>query len=134
MEDLINSMVRFSAAMTLFGVQQLQNAMGAMTDSQTALNKFRASLDSVTNAINGQIDDANKRTLDSVSRFGTDLVDSMNVRAFDPREMVEATTSIMRRTTDSFADLVKKTNEPKHSAGEPQPVAEALKAKSSKSA
>ena len=109
MEDVINSMVRFSAALTLFGAQQFQNALEAVTDSQAALKKFRESLDSITGAINGQISETNKRTLDSVTKLGTDLTDSLNVRVLDPREVVQTTTKLMRTTTENLADLVKKT-------------------------
>ena len=59
MQDLINSIVRFSAAMTLFSMQQMQNAVGAAADSQAALTKFKEALDSVTSAITSQLDEAN---------------------------------------------------------------------------
>ena len=36
--------MRFSAAMTLFGMQQMQNAVGAAADTQAAVSKFREAL------------------------------------------------------------------------------------------
>jgi hypothetical protein len=131
MQELINSMVRFSAAMTLFSLQQLQNTVELAVDSQAALKKFREALDSVSNAVSAQLGDALKPTADSVSKFGTDLVDrtwdAMNVSAFDPREVIQTTGDLVRKTTDSLADMMKKTTEPaKSSSGEPQPAAEAL--------
>ena len=109
MEDAINSMVRFSAAVTLFGAQQVQNAVGAVTDSQAALKQFKESLDSISEAINGQISDTNRRTLDSVTKSVTELTDSLNMRVLDPREVVQTTTKLMRTTSENLADLVKKT-------------------------
>ncbi|MBK9166274.1 MAG: hypothetical protein IPM24_02285 [Bryobacterales bacterium] len=131
-QDLMASMMRFSAAMTLFGMQQMQNAVGAAADSQAALTKFREALDSVTNAVSSQMDDSKKATLDSMSKVQNDMVDrtfdAMNVQAFSPTEMMHTGTDLMRRTTDSLAEMVKKataTAAPE-SSGEPKPAAEAL--------
>ena len=136
MQDLINSVVRFSAAMTLFSMQQLQNAVGAATDSQGSINKFRDALDSITNAITSQMDDSNKSAANSMSKLGTEMVDrtwdAMNVRALDPREVMQTTGNVMRKTTDSLTDLVKKataSGEKSEKAGEPQSAAEALSGK-----
>jgi len=114
MQDLINSIVRFSAAMTLFSMQQMQNAVGAATDSQAALTKFREALDSVTDAIASQLDENKKPTLDSMANLGNDLVDrtweTMKVPAMDPRQVLDTTGEIMKKTSDSLASMVKKAN------------------------
>ena|SRR5437867_2313641 len=128
MRELIDSMVRFSAALTLFSLQQVQNAVVAATDSKAAMDKFTQSLNSVTNAISGQIDQSARPALDSVSKLGSDLVDrtltAMNAPALDPREMIKTTGDLMRKTTDSLTDWMKKSNDA--SSAEPQPAAEAL--------
>lgn len=131
MQDLINSFVRFSAAMTLFGLQQLQNTMELAVDSQSAIKKFREALDTVSNAVTTQLDEGKKPTVDSMSKLGTDLVDrtwdALNVTALDPREIIQTTGDLMRKTTDSFTDWMKKpTGAEKSSSGEPRPAAEAL--------
>ena len=130
MKDLVDSMVRFSAAMTLFSMQQFQNALGAPADSKAAIEKFTQSLDSVTNAISSHIDHANREALDSVSKLGIDLVDrSLSVLespALDPRQMLKTSGDLMRKTSDSLNDWVKKTSDSEKSAGEPQLAAEAL--------
>ena len=131
MQDLINSMVKFSAAMTLFGMQQIQNAVGAAVDTQSALGRFRDALDSVTNAITSQLDDSKKPTLSSMSNLGSDLVnrtwEGMNMNALDPRQVLESTGDLMRKTTDSLTDLVKKTSPGSaRNSGEPQAAAQAL--------
>lgn len=132
MQDLINSIVRFSAAMTLFSMQQMQNAIGAAADSQVALTKFRDALDSITGAITSQLDENKKPTLDSMAHLGTDIVDrtwdTMNVAAMDPRQVLQTTGDLMKKTSESLAGMMKKqeaaaTPPP---AGEPQPAASAL--------
>jgi len=131
MRELIDSMVRFSAAISLFSLQQAQNALGAAADSKAALEKFTQSLNSVTEAIVSQIDEAAKPTLDSVSKLGSDLVDrtwtAVNAPVLDPREMMKNTGDLMRKTTDSLTDWVKKSTESQTpSTAEPQLAAEAL--------
>jgi hypothetical protein len=133
MQDLINSIVRFSAAVTMFSLQQVQNTFELAVDSEGAIKKFRESVDAVTNAINSQLDESKRPAVNSMSNLGTDMVgrtwDGMNVSAFDPREVIQTTGDIVRRTTDSLSGWMKKAGSEKASAGEPQPAAEALAGK-----
>jgi hypothetical protein len=139
MQELINSMVRFSAAMTLFGMQQFQNAMSIAGDTQAPLNKLRDSLDAMTNTVAAQLDEANKPTLQSVTNLGTDMVnrtfETVNVQALDPRQMAQTTGDLMRKTTESVTGIMKKAADAvtvppdSHAAGEPRPAADALKRK-----
>ena len=78
MENMIRSMARFSAAMTLFGFQQFQNVLGAFADSADAL-KIRESLDAVTDAVASELDDHTKPAYDSMVRLSNKVVD----RTFD---------------------------------------------------
>ena len=131
MQEMMNSMMRFSAAITLFGMQQLQNAAEMAVDSQAALKKFRENLDAVTNALIAQLDENSKPALNSMTNLGSDLVDrtmtAVNVSALDPRELMHTTEDLMRKTTDSLADMIKKKPATDgKSAGEPQSAAEAL--------
>ena len=135
MQDLINSIVRFSAAMTLFSMQQMQNAVGAAADSQVALTKFKDALDSITGAITSQLDENKKPTLDSMSHLGSDIVDrtwdTMNVSAMDPRQILQTTGDLMKKTSESLAGMMKKAgNETPEAAGEPQPASSVLVATS----
>ena len=130
MQELIVSMMKFSAAMTLFGMQQLQNAVGAATDSQAAIKNFRESLDAMSDAIAKQMDDSKKATLDSMAKVQSDLVDrtfdAMNLQAFDPKEMMETTSDIMKKTTDSLNDIVRRATPKASGAGEPRSAAEVM--------
>lgn len=78
MENMIRSMARFSAAMTLFGFQQFQNVLDAVADSADAL-KIRKSLDAVTDAVASELDDHTKPAYDSMVRLTDQVVD----RTFD---------------------------------------------------
>ena len=129
MQELIESIVRFSAAMTMFGMQQFQNALESAVDSQSALKKLKESLDSVSKAITAQLDESKKPAVDSVSNLADRAFTAMNVQALDPRQMMQTTGDLLRKTTDSLADMMKKTsaNPEKPSSDQPQPAAKALR-------
>ena len=134
LRELTSSMIRFSNAVTLFSMQQMQNALGAVTDSQALISRFCGALDAISNTLSTQIDAAKKSTLESMTRTGTEMVDrtidSMYVRALNPHEILDTTADVMRNTTDSMADIVKRATAPAthsdSSAGEPEAAAEAL--------
>jgi biotin synthase-related radical SAM superfamily protein len=141
LRDLTSSMIRFTNAVTLFSMQQMQNAIGAVTDSQAVINRFCNALDAISNTLSTQIDASKKSTLDSMSKTGTEMVDrtmdAMNVQALNPREIMDTTADVMRKTSDSVADIVRRaSNTGKHGhthddSGEPESAADALGKKKS---
>jgi hypothetical protein len=138
LRDLTSSMIRFTNAVTLFSMQQMQNAIGAVTDSQAVINRFCTALDAISNTLSTQIDASKKSTLDSMTKTGSEMVDrtmdAMNVQALNPREIMDTTTDVMRKTSDSMADIVRRTtggskshqSHSESSAGEPESAADAL--------
>src|SRR5260370_15531144 len=134
LRELTSSMIRFTNAVTLFSMQQMQNAIGAVTDSQAVINRFCNALDAISNTLSTQIDASKKSTLDSMSKTGTEMVDrtmdAMNVQALNPRELMDTTADVMRKTSDSMADIVRRATSPasqqSHAAGEPESAADAL--------
>ena len=134
LRDLTSSMIRFTNAVTLFSMQQMQNAIGAVTDSQAVINQFCNALDAISNTLSTQIDASKKSTLDSMSKTGTEMVDrtmdAMNVQALNPREIMDTTADMMRKTSDSMADIVRRTTgggKTHHSdSSEPESAADAL--------
>src|SRR5262245_52400213 len=133
LRGLTSSMIRFTNAVTLFSMQQMQNALGAVTDSQAVISRFCDALDAMSDSLSTQIDAAKKSTLDSMSRAGSELVDRtmdvMNVQALNPREILDMTADVMRNTTDLMADIVGRATGPGAQAtvsGEPEAPADAL--------
>src|SRR6266566_8035225 len=134
LRELTSSMIRFTNAVTLFSMQQMQNALGAVTDSQAVINRFCSALDAISNTLSTQIDASKKSTLDSMTRTGSEMVDrtmdAMNVQALNPKEVMDTTADLMRKTSDSMADMVRRTtaaaSHSDSSAGEPEAAAEAL--------
>jgi hypothetical protein len=128
-QDLMNSMIRFSAAITIFGQQQLQNAVSTAMNTESGIKALREALDSATQVLTSQIDEKQKSTVKSVSDLGTDLVsrtfDTMQMSRLDPRQIVETTGSMVRQVSETIETAIKKPNGT--SSGEPKPAAEALK-------
>ena len=90
-------------------------------------------LDVISNTLSTQIDSSKKSTLDSMTKTSTEMVDrtmdAMNVPALNPREMMDTTADVMRKTTDSVADIVRRATTSSHAAhtsGEPESAADAL--------
>jgi hypothetical protein len=134
LRELTSSMIRFTNAVTLFSMQQMQNALSAVTDSQAVINRFCSALDAISNTLSTQIDASKKSTLDSMTRTGSEMVDrtmdAINVQALDPREIMDTTADVMRKTTDSMADIVRRATTPashgSSHAAEPEAAADAL--------
>ena len=110
MQELLESMVRFYAAMTLFGVQQLQNAIDVASDSGTSRKKVSESLDAVTDAIKAQLDENKRPTVESISKLVDQTYDAFDIPAFDSHKVVDNVTEVVRKTTDAVADAIRKSS------------------------
>ncbi len=73
MQETLNSLVRLSAAITVFGVQQVQSAVGS-ANSQDSAGKLREVIDGMAAAVSAQIDESKLPALDSISSLGHDVV------------------------------------------------------------
>src|SRR6266851_9299048 len=115
LRELTSSMIRFTNAVTLFSMQQMQNAL-AVTDSQALINRFCGALDTISNTLSTQIDASKKFTLDSITRTGAEMVDrtmdTLYVQALNPREILDTAADVMRKTSDSMADIVRRATGP----------------------
>jgi hypothetical protein len=128
MRDLSTSLIRFTNALAMFSMQQMQNAVGAVTDSQAVISNFCKALDSLSDSLSSQIDASKKSTLDSITRTGEQMVDrtidAMNVQALDPRGVMDTTAEFMRKTTESMADMLRRPAS--NGSSEPQNAADIL--------
>jgi hypothetical protein len=73
MQETLNSLVRLSAAITVFGVQQVQSAVGS-ANSKDSADKLREVIDGMAAAVSAQIDQSKLPALDSISSLGHDVV------------------------------------------------------------
>jgi len=73
MQETLNSLVRLSAAITVFGVQQVQTAVGS-ANTKDSVDKMRDVIDGMAAAVSAQIDQSKLPTLDSISNLGRGVV------------------------------------------------------------
>src|SRR5437868_12581623 len=88
MQETLNSLVRLSTAMTLFGVQQVQTVIGSANPKES-VEKLRAVMDGMSAVVSAGIDESKLPTLDSISDLGHEVVD----RAWENTAGVVKTTS-----------------------------------------
>lgn len=113
MQQLIQSFVRLSAAMTVYSMQQVQSAVETR-DPQGSLKQLHQLVDSLTGALSSQLDESGKATVDNV-------VDK-TLESLDPQELMHTTADMFKRTTASLTGLMNS----KRSASEPQAAGEVL--------
>ncbi|HYK89948.1 MAG TPA: hypothetical protein VE398_14325 [Acidobacteriota bacterium] len=113
MQNLIISMMKFSAAVTLFGMEQLQNTLNMVEgeeDLSKTMERFEQAINSLTETLTSRIDEKKKETLSSITKMSEDVVnrtfDGMSM--MDPREVMRATNDLIQKTSDTTADWVSK--------------------------
>ena len=113
MQNLIVSMLRFSAAVTLFGMEQLQTSLNMIEgedDVSKAMERLEKAFDSMTESLTTRIDDKKRDTLKSITKMSEDVVgrtfDGMTM--IDPREVMRATNDLIQKTSDTTAEWVSK--------------------------
>lgn len=132
MEKLIVSMMRFSTAVTLFGIEQLQSAMNSMTggeDLNKTVDRLTQAMNAVTNAMAKELDEQKRQTLGSITSASEEAVNrtfqGMNLGMLDPREVLRTSTDLMKKTSDSVNSWVQRSTD-NEGADEPQPASDAL--------
>jgi len=88
MQETLKSLVRLPAAITVFGIEQVQTVVGN-AETQESVEKVRGVIDTIVATVSAKIDES-KPTLDSMSDLGQRVVD----RTF------ENTTSMVKTTSD----------------------------------
>jgi hypothetical protein len=130
-QDLIHSFVRLSAAMTVYSMQQMQSAVETI-DPKDSITRLKHMIDSMADALTMQIDESKKATVDKMSNLGSDVVEktfeTLSGANLKPREIVQTTTDIVRKTTSSLAEMIKPSDEKKEAAGTPKTAEEVLAA------
>ena len=135
MTNLVVSMLRFSAALTLYGVEQLENSLnlvGDAADLSKTIQGFEKTLDSLSNVLMRELDEKKKETLESVSKASEDVVsrtlEGMDI--MDPREVLKVSSDLLQKTSDvtakwvsKAAAAVEKATESAKPAEEPQSAA-----------
>jgi len=116
MTNLVVSMVRFSAAMTLYGVEQLEHSLSLLeggTDLSKAIQGMEKTLNSLSEVLMREMDEKKKDTLDSMSKASKEMVDRTleGMEIMNPREVLKASGDLLQKTSDVTAKWVSKAAE-----------------------
>jgi hypothetical protein len=65
---LINSMIGFTNAVAMFSLQQVENAAMMITDSRRSVNRFKCAIDSLSGAMEREMDSDNRSTTEQMNR------------------------------------------------------------------
>jgi hypothetical protein len=135
MTNLIVSMLRFSAAMTLYSVEQLEHSMSIAeggAEFGKTVEGFEKTLNSLTDVLMKDMDAKKKETLDSVGKASQDMVSRTveGLDMMDPRQVLKASSDLLQKTSDvtakwvsKAAEAVEKATEGSKTAPEAQPAA-----------
>src|SRR5215471_11572194 len=111
--DLTKSMLSFSWAMSLFGVEQLANTLIPQTPSQPN-HRATTAFNTVTQVTEEQLSGMFKgvfRAGDQLQRGMVDLMFGMlSLETFNPSQMMRMTSDMMRQTTGAFGQSFQKSS------------------------
>lgn len=107
MRETIYAMMRFSGAITMFGLEQVQNAISAPVDTKSALVRLRDTLDSMSSSLASKLDAPKKSALDSLSKAQIDILDrTAGAANLDTVIGFDTATDLLKRTSDSLSGVM----------------------------
>ena len=95
--------MRFSGAVTMFGLEQMQNAMSAPANTQAALVRLLETLDSMSESLASKLDEPKKAALDSMSKAQADMI-NRTVGAVN----LDAAGEFVSKTSESISDAMRR--------------------------
>jgi hypothetical protein len=110
--DLTKSMLSFSWAMSLFGVEQLANTLLPQSPSQPN-HRATTAFNTVTQATEEQLSGVLKGVFKAGDQLQRGMVDLMlgflSLEALNPSQMIRMTSDTMRQTTGAFSQGAQKS-------------------------
>jgi hypothetical protein len=95
MRELISSLMRFSGAVTMFSIEQIQNVVGSPADTRAAIARMIETLDSMSESLISKIDEPKRAAHESMSKAQSDMVggafNAVNLNA--PDELMQKTSA-----------------------------------------
>ena len=104
MREFVFSMMRFSGAVTMFGIEQVQNAMGAPRDTRAAIARLRESLDVMSESLVSKLDQPKQAALESMTKAQAEIVD----RSFNAVDL-NAADDLMQKTSESLSGAMSRS-------------------------
>ena len=106
MRELMFSMMRFSGAITMFGMEQVQNAISAPADTRAALVRLCDTLDAMSESLASKLDGPKRTALDSMSKSQLDIWDNTSSAVnLDPANL-DIAADLMKKASESLAGII----------------------------
>ena len=109
MRELMFSMMRFSGAITMFGMEQVQNSISAPADTRAALVRLRNTLDAMSESLASKLDGPKRTALDSMSKSQLDIWDNTSSTIKLDAANLDAAADLMKRASESLADMIRRS-------------------------
>ena len=105
MRELITSMIRFSGAVAMFSLEQVQNAVSAPSDTQRALTRLCDTLNGMSKSLVSKLDEPKRAAFESMTRSQTEILDG----AADAVNL-DVAGDLMKKTSESLASVLGRSN------------------------
>ncbi len=106
MRELMFSMMRFSGAITMFGMEQVQNAISAPTNTRAALVRLCNTLDSMSESLASKLDAPKRTALDSMSKSQLDIWDNTASAVKLDAANLDTASDLMKKASESLAGII----------------------------
>jgi hypothetical protein len=123
MRELVKSMVGFSLAMSVFGIEQMRNALKKKEDKNDNREDWiRDDLATVTGAAEQRFGDRAHKVFDAGDRFQREIIDlvfdTFKSEDVKPKRMAEVAADVAEKSAEALRDAVK--DDDKKSKGKSQ--------------
>ncbi|NDJ10752.1 MAG: hypothetical protein EBY17_06110 [Acidobacteriia bacterium] len=127
MQELINSIVRLSAAATLYSMQQVQSSVSDF-DTKESLQSLRQVMDGVASALISKLDESKKEILVNITETGSDVAVAIER---DIKEIRDTADDVFHRTLKATKEISHIGKHREATASEVKPMASVKKAATS---
>lgn len=127
MQEFIGAMVRFSTALTIYGIQQVRHGVNELVSSPMTVDRMREAMDSATNSLRTKIDESQKTAFNSATTFSDDFVaktcETVRNSVPDASEMLRNTGDVLRRSAEKYSSVFRSNAAAQPAEQEAQPEA-----------
>ncbi len=112
MRELVKSMVGFSLAISLFGIEQMRNALKKKEDKNDSREDWiRGDLATVTGAAEQRFGERTHKVFDASDRFQREIIDlildTFKSEDVKPKRMAEVAADVAEKSAEVLRDAVK---------------------------
>lgn len=109
MRELAKSAIGFSLAMSLFGMDQIRNALKKHNEGERREDSIKSDLDSITETTGQHLSERTQRVFDAGDQFQREIIDLL-VDAFrsddlKPRRMADLAADVAEKSAEALRDV-----------------------------